>query len=119
LDREFIKEHEIVIFASNDATPPSQVTNPDQIPPGNPSPYILVQIEVENLWDTFPEFPQVEEGGIISGGFAVNNYENENIMMITVIDRDEFDNVTFSLSPTSVIYIFNFKGLALKLFFKI
>ncbi|XP_021960255.1 cadherin-23 [Folsomia candida] len=100
LDREFIKEHRVVLYCSNNPTPPTAEIDPGQIPDSNA--YLLIIIEVGNLFDTHPQFPQASEGGIISGGFSAKNYQEESIAGISVIDLDDFDFVTFTLSETFV-----------------
>ena len=55
LDREDIKEYQIVVYVTNDPTPPTFTIPPDQVP-DNPS-YLLVNIEVGNELDE----PQINQ----------------------------------------------------------
>ncbi|CAL8132998.1 unnamed protein product [Orchesella dallaii] len=95
LDREEIDEYLVTIYATNNIRGDEvDIVNPEDVDPNNKQ-FLVVTVEVTDVKDTFPAFATEE---IITGGFSTIRKTDEIITIVSVIDPDLDDPISFEIT---------------------
>ncbi|ODN06001.1 Cadherin-23 [Orchesella cincta] len=95
LDREEIDEYRLTIYATNNPTGDEVgIVEPEDVDTNNKQ-FLVVNVEVLDVKDTDPKF--ATEGNI-TGGFSTTSKTDDVISIVTVIDPDLEDPVSFEIT---------------------